>query len=162
MSRSEAQKAYFLEKIADAILDRGIAGSNLKALARYAGTSDRMLVYYFKDKTEMINATLDVLEARLSAALDEYVPAETAHFEPLLKDVIGILDGEVLRPYMVLRLEIAGLILRGNEAYRSGEEGLKSTILSWIKRQLNSATAIARDQEAKRILIYIDGYFSQV
>lgn len=162
MTRTDAQRAYFLEKIADAVLERGIAGSNLKVLAEYAGTSDRMLVYYFKDKTEMLKATLDHLEAQLSAALDEYVSTEMMHFEPLLNELLNLLDTPHLRLYMLLRLEIAALIIRGNETYREEFDRLNLVLLSWIKRQLNSATAIARDHEAKRILIYIDGYFSQV
>lgn len=162
MSRSDAQRAHLLENIADAILANGLGASNLRILARSAGISDRMLLYYFKDKAEVVGSALDILEMRLSAALDDFMSAEVIHFEPLLRDVLAVLDTDIFRPFMVLRVEIANLVIRGQEDYREWGERLAQLLLSWIKRQLNSSTAIARDHEAKHILIYIDGYFSQI
>ena len=43
-----------IERMADHVLSEGLAAGTLRPLAAAAGTSDRMLLYYFADKDELL------------------------------------------------------------------------------------------------------------
>ena len=76
--------------MADHLLAAGLTGVNLRALAAAAGTSDRMLLYYFTDKDELLAATLACIAARLTAKLDAAVTAgDLLRFAALLPAVWG-------------------------------------------------------------------------
>ena len=58
-----------IEKLADHMLAHGLIGSSLRPLAKAAGTSDRMLLYYFRDKEELLAATSQLIAARMTMML---------------------------------------------------------------------------------------------
>ena len=66
MTKPDTRRAAILERIADHILANGLSASSLRPLAKAAGTSDRMLLYYFADKAEIITAALGVVMQPLS------------------------------------------------------------------------------------------------
>ena len=72
--RNERREAA-IERMADHLLLEGMSAASLRPLAAAAGTSDRMLLYYFADKDELVAATLDRVAARLTAMLDAAIPA---------------------------------------------------------------------------------------
>ena len=47
------RRGELLDRMAAHLLAHGLEGANLRPLARAAGTSDRMLLYYFADKEEL-------------------------------------------------------------------------------------------------------------
>jgi AcrR family transcriptional regulator len=47
---SDDRLSLLLDRLADYVLAHGLTASSLRPLARAAGTSDRMLLYYFADK----------------------------------------------------------------------------------------------------------------
>ena len=97
-----------LERMADHLLGAGLSGASLRSLAAAAGTSDRMLLYYFETKDELLAATLDHIAARLARLLDEAGSNEAAKpFHALLAEVWAAVRGPALRPYMRLWLELA-------------------------------------------------------
>ncbi|MEI6159755.1 MAG: TetR family transcriptional regulator [Roseococcus sp.] len=71
MSIREERRSAALARMADHLLREGLAGASLRALAKAAGTSDRMLLYYFADKDELLGATLAHIAAELAALLDQ-------------------------------------------------------------------------------------------
>ena len=133
----------------------------MRVLAKAADTSDRMLLYYFKDKAELMHGVMAALEQRLSSVLDDIIFAEPVVFDALVDPVRDILMGDDVHPYMLLRLEVACLASRGDDFFMQTRDNFAEVLLSWIKRQLNSRTAIARDSEAKKLLSYVDGHLMQ-
>ena len=55
--------------MADFVLANGLGAASLRPLAASAGISDRMLLYYFKDKPAVMAAILQCLVDRLTALL---------------------------------------------------------------------------------------------
>ena len=76
--KPDTKRADIIERLTAYVLAQGLSASSLRPLAKAAGTSDRMLLYYFKDKAEIITAVLE----QISAQLVEMVSAHTAA-EPL-------------------------------------------------------------------------------
>ena len=64
MNTRDERREAAIERMADHVLAEGLAAATLRPLAAAAGTSDRMLLYYFADKDELLTATL----ARISAS----------------------------------------------------------------------------------------------
>ncbi|MEM7525681.1 MAG: TetR family transcriptional regulator, partial [Pseudomonadota bacterium] len=66
--RTDKREAL-LDALADAVLANGLDAASLRPLAKAVGTSDRMLLYYFADKTALLTATFDRVLARLMPLL---------------------------------------------------------------------------------------------
>jgi AcrR family transcriptional regulator len=66
----EARRVEIVEKLARHVLRAGLRETGLRRLAAVAGSSDRMLLYYFADKDEILTAVLTRIAAELTGALD--------------------------------------------------------------------------------------------
>jgi len=76
MSKAEDRRAELVERMADHVLAHGLTSASLRPLARAAGTSDRMLLYYFKDKAEIMRAVAEHVAARFLGMIDQRVPGK--------------------------------------------------------------------------------------
>ena len=54
MKKGELRKKIITEKMADHILSNGLQSSSLRQISAAAETSDRMLLYYFTNKEDML------------------------------------------------------------------------------------------------------------
>ncbi len=157
MPKPDTRRAEISERLADHILANGLSASSLRPLAKAAGTSDRMLLYYFADKTEMITAALGVVAQRMVMLMEankapEPMPVKT--LQPLLLDVI--LSDEMW-PYMRVWMEIASRAAQGDAFYRSVGEQLGRGFLAWGAGQIDAATPEHREADAARLLIISEG-----
>src|SRR6202034_1512844 len=85
--RSDRRQAA-IERMADHLLLEGLGAATLRPLAAAAGTSDRMLLYYFADKDDLLSATLHRLAARMTAQLDEAIPIGRLRSFPVLLEEV--------------------------------------------------------------------------
>lgn len=145
-----------IDKLADHVLAAGLAASSLRPLARAAGTSDRMLLYYFADKDAVIAAALERIAARMIALLAMAAPprplAPTAlrdHLAPLLADP-GVW------PFMRVWLDMAARAAQGDAAIRAVGARIGQSFLDWLGCHLDVPEA-ARAGAAARLLIEIEG-----
>jgi AcrR family transcriptional regulator len=154
-SRDERRKALVVSA-ADHLLLHGFAASGLRALARAAGTSDRMLLYYFRDKEELLEAALahiaGQLTLELAAAADGKLPVDA-----LSRRIARRLLDDRLWPYMRLWLEMASRAAHGDPLCRRLGEALGRGFLAWGEAQLESADDAARAGEAARLFAMIEG-----
>lgn len=142
--------------LADHLLAHGLAGSGLRALARAAGTSDRMLLYYFRDKEELLEAALGEVAARLTG---ELAAATGGPLPPgaLRMRIASFLLEERLWPYMRLWLEVASRAASGDPLCRRMGEALGRGFLAWGESQLDCTDDAVRGLEAARLLAMIEG-----
>lgn len=157
MTKAEDRRAVLLDKLADHVLAHGLSASSLRPLAKAAGTSDRMLLYYFPDKDALIAAVLDVVAARLVALLDARRAAGPLPFPELKCQLLGIVFADDLWPYMRLWLEMAALAALGDPLFRAVGEQLGRGFLIWGAMQLDSSDETARATEAAQLLVAIEG-----
>lgn len=157
MSEHEDRRAAILERLADHVLAEGLDASSLRPLAKAADTSDRMLLYYFKDKAELIEAILAVVSQRLMVLLMAEAAPEPLPLERLRARLAGVLLADELWPYMQLWLEIASGAARGDPIYKDVGERIGRGFYAWAAAQLASPTTEARERDAARLLTAIEG-----
>ena len=138
MKIRETRRDAAIDRMADHLLAVGLAGTSLRALAAAAGTSDRMLLYYFTDKDALLAATLDRVAARLTAMLDTaLLPGMRLDFGSLLTALWTAVGAPALRPYMRLWLELAAGAARGREPDRTLATGIMAGFVAWAEDHLD-------------------------
>lgn len=137
MTIRDDRREAAIDRMADHIVAHGLGSASLRALARTAGTSDRMLLYYFRDKEELLAATLGRIAERLLGQLDAALPATPARpFARLLDEVWHALSASAAQPAMHLWLEIASGAARGEMMYRTLAGPIADGFLAWVATRL--------------------------
>src|ERR1700679_4323676 len=130
--RSDRRQAA-IDRMADHILLEGLGAATLRPLAAAAGTSDRMLLYYFADKDELLTATLARIATRMVAQLDAAIPAEPRRsFPVLMEQVLVVMASESLRLFMPLWLALAAGAARGLQPHRDVAGEIADGFLAWV------------------------------
>jgi AcrR family transcriptional regulator len=156
MTIREDRRESAIERMADHVLSAGLAAATLRPLAAAAGTSDRMLLYYFADKDELLTATLARIAGRMIAQLDRAIPAEPRRpFPVLLRQVWAALSSESLRPFMPLWLDLASGAARGLQPHRDVAGEIADGFLAWVTIRLQPDN----DREPPLFLASIEGMY---
>lgn len=151
MTKTDRRQAL-LETLAEHLLSHGLAGASLRPMAAAAGTSDRMLLYYFADREALLAATLELVAARLAAALEGTVPPAPLPFAELLRRLRAPLRDPALGRYMHLFLDIAARAARDERPYRAIGEAIGRGFLAWAELRVAGGPA-----EAALLLATLDG-----
>lgn len=155
--KSDDRRCAILDRLADHVLAEGLSGSSLRPLAKAAGVSDRMLLYYFKDKAEIMAATLARVSQRLIALLDQNTASTPLPLDALRAQLLTTVLDDKLWPFMRLWLEIAACAARNDPLYRQVGEQIARGFLAWGAAQLDSPTPQARETDAARLLVMMEG-----
>jgi AcrR family transcriptional regulator len=147
------RRADLIERLADHVLGHGLENASLRPLAAAIGTSDRMLLYYFADKNDLMTAVLLRIAERLQGRLEAIVPAQIHPLESLRETVRTSLLSPDLRPYMRVWLEIAARAGREEEPFKTIGAAIGRGFLGWIGLRLTPE----QQQDAARLLIAIEG-----
>ena len=137
MTSRDNRREAAIERMADHVLSEGLAAATLRPLAAAAGTSDRMLLYYFADKNELLSATLDRIAPRMIVGLDRAIPAEPrSPVAVLLEQAWAALGSESLRPFMPVWLDLASGAARGLQPHRDVAGQIADAFLAWVTIRL--------------------------
>ncbi|HWA63137.1 MAG TPA: TetR/AcrR family transcriptional regulator [Caulobacteraceae bacterium] len=160
ISRDE-QRARVVDQLAAHLLRTGLADASLRQLAGAAGVSDRMLLYYFSDKAEVLAAALERVAAQLAGRLEAAVPAGTVLPASKLIAVAAVLTTEdEMRPYMRLWIEVVAAAARGEAPFVEIARQIAAGFMQWIEARLvpgQPDDPEARQAAAAAILAAIDG-----
>jgi AcrR family transcriptional regulator len=149
-----------IERMADHVLSEGLGAATLRPLAAAARTSDRMLLYYFADKDELLTATLDRIAKRMIAQLDRAIPVEPRRpFPLLLEQVWAALASESLRSFMPLWLELASGAARGLQPHRDVAGEILGGFVAWVTIRLQPETDGEPASLAPLFLASIEGMY---
>lgn len=157
MVMSDERREALIDKLADHVLAEGLSASSLRPLAKAAGTSDRMLLYYFKDKAEVIAAVLERIATRLVAMLDQHRAPTPLPMEVLRQALLATVFDDAFWPYMRIWLEVASLSARGDPLYRDIGAQIGRGFLAWGIVQIDAPTPEARAADAARLMVSIEG-----
>lgn len=157
MNKSDSKRAVMVDRIADFILREGLAAASLRPMAEAAGTSDRMLLYYFTDKAAVVSAALEVLSARLVAVLNDRRADAPLPAEALRARLVEMAAAPDVWPYLCLWLEIVANAARGDPFHRAVGEGLGRGYLKWIAAQLDAPDPNTRAELASEVFTYVEG-----
>lgn len=151
---SADRPAAWLDALADHVLAHGIAASSLRALARAAGTSDRMLLYYFSDKDAVLAAVLQHAATRMMALLGVVAPPQPLATAALRMRVLPMLRDPAVAPFMRLWLELAARGAAGDPLARRIGADIGRGFLTWIEMHSTGGDDRAA---AARLLAEIEG-----
>jgi AcrR family transcriptional regulator len=159
MIRDERREAA-IDRMADHVLWEGLAGATLRSLAAAVGTSDRMLLYYFADKDELLTATLDRIATRMIAQLDGAIPLGSPRpFPVLLQQVTDAMASASLQPFMPLWLELAAGAARGLQPHRDVAGEIADGFLTWATVRLQPEGRQEASSLAPLLLASIEGMY---
>jgi AcrR family transcriptional regulator len=155
MDTNTSRREALAAAAADHLLAHGVGETGLRTLAHAAGTSDRMLLYYFNDKDDLLRAALSVVEARMEASMEPLAPDGT-RFAPdrLLAILAEGMRVEALGPAMRLWVEIAAQAARGAEPWRTAASAMAERSITWIAVRIDAPDP---EREAARLYALLDG-----
>lgn len=157
MSIKQAQREAVVEKLCAHILQHGLALTSLRQLATAAQVSDRMLLYYFSDKAEILMQTLERIKEGLVAGLNAALPEERMPAEKLLTQALRLIRSPDVQPSMRLWLEIVTAAARNEEPFPKLAAAILDQFLHWLDQRLDILDAEKRREAAALILATIDG-----
>lgn len=117
MPKETARRDRLAQAATDYVLDHGLVGLSLRPLAAHIGTSDRMLLYHFEGKDDLVATVLRVANDRSVAEL-RALPSAGA-VRPAVLDLWALLNSPVVAACQRTYVEAAALGLFGQEPYAS-------------------------------------------
>jgi|SRR5665213_1563547 len=157
MTSKAAKRVELMGRVADRLLAVGVAQIALRDLAAELGTSDRMLLYYFKDKADLVRSSLDVIASRLSRMLDTAAPRVRTKPGELLVTLLGLLRSEPLTPVMNVWADIVARGGRGEQPFREIAGQSVAGWLDWLDQRLDVESPADRRDSAAAILTIVEG-----
>jgi AcrR family transcriptional regulator len=157
VSKNDTRRAEIIQRLTDYVLAEGLSAASLRPLAKAAGTSDRMLLYYFADKRAIITAVLEQISARLVGLMSEQTASAPLPLEDLRRQLSELLFEDALWPYMRIWLQVAARAAMGDAFYRGVGEQIGRGFLDWGKMQLKADSAAQLEVDAARLLVSMEG-----
>jgi AcrR family transcriptional regulator len=149
-------KVDILEGAVAAAFDEGLSRLTFGRLAKRLDISDRIIVYYFPSKGDLVTEVLLDLGSKLEAALLATVSTRPADHIGLLRAVWPTLARPEADPVFALYFEAAGLAAAGHEPYRTVVPQLVDRWIDWAADHL-SGNPTTRRREAAAAIAVIDG-----
>lgn len=136
--------------------ETGLSQLSYGRVARRVGTSDRIVVYYFPSKDELVTSVLASLGAQLQQALAPAFPVAAADHLALIRTAWPMLATTQTDPVFALFFEANGLAAAGREPYRSVVRQLVESWTRWMAALIEGTPSESRI-EAETALAVIDG-----
>jgi AcrR family transcriptional regulator len=141
----------------DYALEHGLIGLSLRPLAAALGTSDRMLIYHFGSKDDLVAAVLDASNERSMQIVRE-LPDSTSVRQAVL-DLWEGFETPQLRRCQRLYVEAAALGLFGREPYATS---VRASNDAWLKEMVLFLERSGVAKRAERLAIVIDVAFNGI
>ncbi len=154
----QMQRQHVIGLLSASFLETGLAKTSLRQLAAAAKVSDRMLLYYFKDKSEIITAILMQIASDMSDHLASAIPKAPALApDQLIAKAIDATRADDMRPYMQLWIEIVAAAAQGERPYDTISQQIAVEFTTWIEARLDIGQPETKRGIAAMILVIIDG-----
>jgi AcrR family transcriptional regulator len=150
------KRAEVVDLLAVHFLDTGLSDTGLRRLAEVAGTSDRMLLYYFQNKEELVAAVLTHIASGLSASLTEMFGSRPLPPSTLLEALWAAAKSEAFKPHLRLWLDLAANANRGDPLLISITQQISAGWIEWMANLLDVPEA-DKKATAALILAAVDG-----
>jgi len=156
LAKKAGRRQEIISVLAAYLLESGLQDAGLRKLAETAGTSDRMLLYYFEDKNELLTAVLmetgREMELELSGLLGSARLLPTVALESLWQMV----RGEIFANHLRLWLEMSSQAARGDPLFGAIVSGISDGWVRWLSGILDAPEA-AKTSLAALILAAVNG-----
>ena len=149
-------KEEILEGALTAALDDGLSQLTFGRLAKRLGLSDRIAVYYFPTKNDLISEVLSSMGMQLQQNLHHAFSEPAADHLELVRAAWPVLAQPDADPIFALFFEAAGLAATGREPYRTLMPQMIEAWIEWGSSFLEG-TPRQRRAEAEAAIALIDG-----
>jgi AcrR family transcriptional regulator len=149
-------KEEILEAALAAAFDEGLSRLTFGRLARRLGISDRVVVYYFPSKDDLIGEVLGSLGLRLQATLAPTLSTPVDGHAALVRAMWPLLARPEVDPVFALFFEAGGLAAAGVEPYATLVPILMAGWIDWAASFVRG-TAAHRRSEASAAIAVLDG-----
>ena len=133
MDKFELKRQAYTAKIAEYVLHHGISGASLRKMADAAATSDRMLMHYFKDKSDIETRVLTAISEELMDLLNENLTLRLG-FRDFLLFIREAIKDQRIKPYLNLWFEVTHLATGNKEPYVTVMQEIGKSFEQWIDR----------------------------
>jgi AcrR family transcriptional regulator len=140
----------------DTALAHGLSSVSFGRVARHLGISDRIVVYYFPTKTDLVSEVLLALGAQLQAALAPAVQPPVADHRALLRAAWPVLAQPDADRVFALFFEASGLAAAGHDPYAVVVPRLVEAWIDWAAELLEGSPQHRR-REAEAAIALVDG-----
>jgi AcrR family transcriptional regulator len=149
-------KADILEGALAAAFDDGLSQLTFGRLAKRLGISDRIIVYYFPTKDDLISEVVVSMGVRLQETLAEAFTSPAADYIGLVRAAWPVLARPDADPVFALFFEANGLATAGRDPYRTLVPQLVEMWIDWAA-QFMQGTESQRRTEAETAIATMDG-----
>lgn len=158
MNIRDTQRQAVIEQLAGHLLEHGLARTSLRQLAAAAGVSDRMLLYYFADKAEVLAAVMARVAGELSTRLAEAIPDGSA-LRPaeLVRSAAAFTTGPDMRRFMRLWVEVVTAAARGEPPFPGIVAQIMAGFRAWVDARLELPAGADREAISAAVIAVIDG-----
>jgi AcrR family transcriptional regulator len=115
-ARHELRREELVDGAVMYLLDRGLVGLSLRPLAKALGTSDRMLLYYFSSREQIVEEALTRIGAHLQRFFESILPENAVSPSQAVEAVIREMADPLTRSHLQLWVEMVALAARGDQA----------------------------------------------
>jgi AcrR family transcriptional regulator len=158
MASKEDQREQATQLLSAHLLETGLAQTSLRQLATVAGISDRMLLYYFDDKTDVLSAALGRIATDLTDMLENAVPAgRKLPSVELIRQTTQLTRDPATKLFFRLWIEAVAAAARDEPPFRMITSAIAQGFLAWIDSRLAIDDAKIREATAAMILAMVDG-----
>ena len=147
------KKTQFAEKVAAYLLTHGLADGGIRALAKAAGTSDRMLIYYFGSKEQLVREAMGLVVGGLSAQLEAVLGGKRRSRSRLLEELTDACSAPEMFPMIQVWFEVVGLAARDVGPYKDISHDIAGVFISWIEQHLASR----QQSQAADLFAHLEG-----
>jgi AcrR family transcriptional regulator len=137
-------------------LGEGLSQLTFGRLARRLGVSDRVIVYYFPSKSELVVAILTDLAARLQGVLADAFTGPAASHRELVRAAWPALATDEVDPIFGLYFEAIGQATAGVEPFAGLADQMIEGWITWMA-EFFTGDPKTRRAEAEATLALLDG-----
>lgn len=158
MTIRDQQREVVAVRLAAHLLDTGLTQTSLRQLAKAAGVSDRMLLYYFADKAEVLSAATTLVATQSVASLAGAIP-EGIRLPPrqMIPLAVQLTRGPQMRSFMRLWVEMIAAAAKGEEPFLTISTQVMAGLTQWLAERLELPTGADPHATAAVIIALIDG-----
>ncbi len=131
MAKKTAKRAEIVEVLAGHFLTFGLEDTSLRRLAAVAGTSDRMLLYYFENKDDLVVAVLTRIGEDLAQVLESKFGDDPRPPAEVLRALWNLVKSAALADQVRLWLDLSSRASRKDPLYMVISEAMTE---AWIVR----------------------------
>lgn len=154
---TEPLREAWLARMAVHVLAHGLNDASLRPLARAAGTSDRMLLYYFGTKEKLVASLLLHLADLFRQTLDSALPIGRFHSDrACVVALLGLMRTESARGFLRVWFDLLAASARGSESHRETGGVILRSLQAWMEGRLPERRPDAAVRAAE-LLMHIEG-----